>query len=237
MQSILQGVAATALLAMLATGAAWAQDAAPAEPAPADAADPAAPAGDAAPAGGEAPAEGQAPAPADAGAAPAEGAAEGAPDPNAGDPAAPEILEIVRGTFGDWEVRCAPDGEDCFMYQLALDDQQNPVAEVSLLRLPAGEQAVAGITVVTPLGTLLPPGLGLQIDTNEARQYPFAWCSQVGCFSRFGLDEASVNTMKRGRAGRMTLLSVGAPDQPVVLDLSLMGFTAAYDSLAVPTRE
>ncbi len=36
----------------------------------------------------------------------------------AGDPAAQEVLEIVRDTFGDWQVRCAPDGKDCFMYQL-----------------------------------------------------------------------------------------------------------------------
>lgn len=225
MQSILQGVAAAAMLAMLAAGSARAQEAAP------DEAEPAEPAA-------EAPAEPEAAEePAEAEAEEAPEAAETPGAAGAGDPAAPEILEIVRDTFGDWQVRCAPDGEDCFMYQLALDDEQNPVAEVSLLRLPAGETAVAGVTVVTPLGTLLPPGLGLQIDTNEARQYPFAWCSQVGCFSRFGLDEAAVNGMKRGRSGRLTLLSVGAPDRPVVLEVSLMGFTAAYDSLAVPTRE
>ncbi len=220
MQSTLKGVAAAALLAVLGAGGALAQDAA----------EPAAPADEAAP---ETPAEA---APAEPATEPAtEGEAAEAPATGAGDPAGPEILEIVRDTFGDWQVRCAPDGDDCFMYQLAHDDEGNPVAEVSMLRLPAGEQAVAGVTIVTPLGTLLPPGLGIQIDSNEARQYPFAWCSQVGCFARFGLDDATVNTMKRGRAGKVSLLAVGAPDEPVVLDLSLTGFTAAFDSLAVPT--
>jgi invasion protein IalB len=228
MDSILQGVTAAALLAFLSTGAAWAQDAAapaaapeaapaadaPAVDAPAGAAPDAAPAGDAPAAPAEAPAEGEA----------------------AGDPAAPEVLEIVRDTFGDWQVRCAPEGVDCFMYQLALDGEQNPVAEVSMLKLPAGagEGVVAGVTIVTPLGTLLPPGLALQIDTAEPRQFPFAWCSQVGCFARFGLDAPSIAAFKRGRGGKLTLLSVGAPDRPVVLDLSLTGFTAAFDSLTVP---
>jgi invasion protein IalB len=88
--------------------------------------------------------------------------------------------------------------------------------------------------VVTPLGTLLPAGLVMQIDNGERRQYPFSWCSQVGCFARFGLNDASINSMKRGKAGKVALVSVGAPEAPVTLDISLSGFTAAYDSLNVP---
>lgn len=151
-----------------------------------------------------------------------------------GAPAEPEVLEVVRETFGDWQIRCAPEGDDCFMYQLALDDDDNPVAEFSLLKLPAEAEGAAGVTVVTPLGTLLPAGLVLQIDSGEQRQYPFSWCSQVGCFARFGLDDASINNMKRGNAGSVTLVSVAAPEAPVTLAISLSGFTAAYDSLEVP---
>ena len=143
-------------------------------------------------------------------------------------------MEIVRDTFGDWQVRCAPDGKECFMYQLAVDQEQNPVAEVSILKLPDVADADAGVTVVSPLGTLLTSGVVLQIDGGERRQYPFAWCSQVGCFARFGLDAPSLTGMKRGNAGRITLVSVGQPEAPVILDLSLSGFTAAYDSLEVP---
>jgi invasion protein IalB len=152
----------------------------------------------------------------------------------AGDPAEPEVMEIVRETHGEWEVRCTPEETDCFLYQLALDDQENPVAEFSLLKLPAGSDAVAGATVVTPLGTLLPEGIVIQIDGGEQRQYPFAWCSQVGCFARFGLTGETINAMKRGRGANVRLVSVAAPEQPVSLDLSLSGFTAAYDALAVP---
>ena len=69
---------------------------------------------------------------------------------------------------------------------------------------------------------------------GEQRQYPFAWCSQVGCFSRFGLTKPSIDGLKRGKAGKITLVSVGRPETPVVLALSLSGFTAAFDSLETP---
>lgn len=190
---------------------------------------PAAPAADAPAATPEA-APGTAPATdAPAPAAPAAPAATGTADP-----AAPEVMEVVRATFGDWEVRCAPTGNDCFMYQLAKDAGQNPVAEVSILKLPAQAEATAGVTIVTPLGTLLPPGIGLQVDTGDRRAYPFGWCSPVGCFARFGLDDASLAALKRGKRAKLSVASVGAPDRPIVLDVSLKGFTAAYDSLEIP---
>ena len=167
--------------------------------------------------------------------APAAGApAAEAPAQGAGDPAQPEVMEIVKDTFGDWQVRCAPDGKECFMYQLAVDAAKNPVAEVSILKLPEQSEADAGVTVVTPLGTLLTTGVIVQIDGGEKRQYPFAWCSQVGCFARFGLTKPSIDTLKRGKAGTITLVSVGRPEAPVVLTLSLSGFTAAFDTLETP---
>ena len=143
-------------------------------------------------------------------------------------------MEIVKDTFGDWQVRCAPDGKECFIYQLAVDQAKNPVAEVSILKLPEQSEADAGVTVVTPLGTLLTTGVIVQVDGGEQRQYPFAWCSQMGCFARFGLTKPSIDALKRGKGGKITLVSVGRPETPVVLALSLSGFTAAFDSLEVP---
>jgi invasion protein IalB len=205
-----------------------------AQEAPAPAADaPAAPAPEA-PAGqapaAEAPAAPEAP----AAQAPAAPGGEAPGNPAVGDPAKREVMEIVRDTFGAWEIRCAPDGKECFMYQLALDERKNPVAEVSLLKLPEAAEAVAGVTVVAPLGTLLTAGVVVQVDGGERRQYPFAWCSQVGCFARFGLTQPSVDGMKRGKGGTITLVSITAPQSPVTVDLSLTGFTAAYDSLEIP---
>lgn len=162
------------------------------------------------------------------------GDAQPGSEPSSGDPAAGEPREIVRDTFGDWQVRCATDTNECFMYQLALDEANNPVAEVSLLKLPAGGEAAAGATVVSPLGTLLTTGVALQVDTNPAQQYPFNWCSQVGCFARFGMTEEAINAFKRGGSGKLSLVSIAQPNRPITLNLSLTGFTAAYDLLETP---
>lgn len=161
-------------------------------------------------------------------------APEGQAQPSTGDPAAAEPREIVRETFGDWQVRCAPEINECYMYQLALDEANNPVAEVSFQKLPVGGEATAGATVVSPLGTLLTTGVALQVDTNPARQYPFSWCTQIGCFARFVMTEDTIDAFKRGSSGRLSLVSVTQPDRPVTLNLSLTGFTAAYDSLDPP---
>ena len=177
-------------------------------------------------AGTEAPAAPAAPAPA----APAP---EAAP---AGDPAAAEMRIKRRESHGDWEVRCAPDESECFMYQLARDAQNNPVAELNIVRLPEGAPAVAGVTVLTPLGTLLRPGLAVQIDGGEKRSFPFTWCDAAGCFARFALDTASIEAYQKGTTAKLTLFSVGAPGTPVELNVSLKGFTAALDSIE-PLKE
>lgn len=226
MQSFRTSLISAALAAFLAAPLA-AQDA-PAPAAPA--ADATAPAADAPAAPAAAPATDGTPAPAEGTATPAPGA-EAAPT---GQPGQQEVMEVVKETFGDWQVRCAPQGNECFLYQLAIDQNKNPVAEISILKLPEAAEADAGVTIVTPLGTLLPNGVGMQIDGGQARQYPFAWCSQVGCFARFGLSNPDILSMKRGKGGKIMLISVAAPDHPVVLDLSLTGFTAAYNSLVTP---
>ena len=158
-------------------------------------------------------------------------AEDGAAEPLAGDPGQQENIEIDIEVVGDWEVRCAKGTEECFMFQAVFDPQNNPVAEVNMVKLSDEEDAAAGVTVLTPLGTLLPAGLVVQIDEGEARQYPYSWCTAVGCLARYGLTDQSVNAMKRGRVANIRLTSFVAPEQPITLGMSLTGFTDAYNSL------
>lgn len=205
------GVAAMILAALVAlAGMASAQQAAPpadtATPAPA--AEPQAEATDAAPAA----------------------------DAAAGDAGQPQQPQLVTETYGDWELRCTADKSNCFMYQLARDSNLNPVSEISIVDLPDGSEAAAGVTAVTPLGTLLSEGLVLQVDQGEARRYAYNWCTRSGCFARFGLTADEINQLKRGSKARMRLVSVSNPEQPVVLDLSLTGFTAAHNALVEASK-
>jgi invasion protein IalB len=161
----------------------------------------------------------------------AEGEAEAAPA-EAAEPAQPQITTTRHG---DWEVGCLEGTTNCEMQQLALDSDGNPVILARVVRLPAGSEAEGLAIFNTPLGTLLQPGLGFQIDNGERAALPFEWCVQEGCIVRLGLRSEDVAAMKRGRAANLTVASIAAPDQPLTLTLSLSGFTAAYDSMTAPT--
>ena len=136
----------------------------------------------------------------------------------------------VREEFGDWQMRCirAPEGQEdpCQLYQLLRDETDNAVAEISMFSLPAGSEAAAGATIITPLETLLTEQLTISVDSSGSKRYPFTWCSAIGCFARVGFTTAEVNTFKRGNVAKITIVPVAAPDQKVVLDVSLSGFTA-----------
>ena len=163
--------------------------------------------------------------------APADGATADAANgtPKLGQP-------FIRETFGDWSQRClkAEEGQvdPCQLYQLLMDDQGNAVAEFSTFPLPSGNQAAAGATIVVPLETLLTAQLQLKIDNGEPKVYPFTFCNAAGCVARVGFTSAEVTQLKRGAGATVRMVPAAAPDQEVVLNLSLSGFTAGYDSLS-----
>lgn len=143
----------------------------------------------------------------------------------------------TRKEIGDWELRCLrtddAENDPCQMYQLLVDGDDVPVAEVSLFRLPQGGQAEAGATVIVPLETALPNQLTIRIDGGAAKRYPYAFCNQLGCYARIGLTQEDVAAFKRGREATLTIVPALAPDQIVELTLSLTGFTASYDETSV----
>ncbi|KQI69586.1 invasion associated locus B family protein [Loktanella sp. 3ANDIMAR09] len=157
--------------------------------------------------------------------------------PAAEAPAAEELRigqPYIRQEFNDWSLRClkAEEGTDpCQLYQLLMDDDGNAVAEVSTFPLPAGGEAAAGATFVVPLETLLTQNLRVTIDSNEPKVYPFTFCNQAGCVARVGFTAEEVNQLKRGNNAVVRMVPAAAPDQEVVLDMSLSGFTAGFDSV------
>ena len=148
-----------------------------------------------------------------------------------GQPVAPEI---TSETFGEWTVNCQvlEAGERCQMYQLLKNEAGDAVIEVNLFRVEDQPQVFAGGSIVAPLETLLPTQLTIAIDDGAGKRYPFAFCVVKGCVSRVGLTEDDVNAYKRGGKGSISIVPAAAPDQIVVVDMSLTGFTAAFDRIS-----
>lgn len=141
----------------------------------------------------------------------------------------------IKETYGDWQLKCfRSEGQEdlCQMYQLLREDAGNPVAEISLFKLPENAQAAAGATIVVPLGTLLTQELKMSVDGGPAKSFAYAFCSVVGCFARIGLAEPDLDAFKRGAAANLQIVPAQAPDQTVNIKVSLTGFTAAYDNVS-----
>ncbi len=160
------------------------------------------------------------------------------PAPGATNPAQDDAT-YTKTTSGAWDVQClrVDEGEEpCQMYQLLQDAQGANVAEVSLFKVANGGQVAAGATFVVPLETLLTQKLTIAVDSGAAKRYDFSFCTQIGCYARVGFTAAEVNAFKGGASANVTIVPALAPDQKVSVDMSLNGFTAAYDQITAIER-
>ena len=141
----------------------------------------------------------------------------------------------VAETNRDWQVRCmqvSEGTEPCQMYQLIEDPNGTPVAEISIFPLAPGGEAVAGATFVAPLGTLLPEGVAIMVDDGAPRAYVFDHCTPDGCVARLGFTQAELDQFKAGSAAKIRLVSVNRAE-PIIIEMSLSGFTASFDKATV----
>ena len=149
----------------------------------------------------------------------------------------PKIGEPYLGEkFGDWSLKCirTEDGNDpCEMIQLLLNDQGQPMSEVSLFRIHEGKGAVAGANIIVPLETLLTTPMIVAFEEGTRKQYPYTFCNAIGCVARIGLTETEIDLMKKGAVARITVVHISRPKQPITFDMSLKGFTKAYGRTSV----
>ncbi|MBN2907162.1 MAG: invasion associated locus B family protein [Rhodobacteraceae bacterium] len=152
-----------------------------------------------------------------------------------GESAAPDTRPqaYVKETFKDWRVVCvklAEDRESCNMQQLMLDDNQNPVSQVSIAPLPpAAAPRAAAVEIAAPLETLLSEDLRLGVGDATPVRYRFSFCTTQACFARFALTADEVAAFKAGSAATVKIVPLAAPDQTANISMSLSGFTAAFD--------
>lgn len=161
----------------------------------------------------------------------------------------PDRTEVAPGEayvaeiFRDWQVRCirsqaetTPDR--CEMFQLLEEENGNAVAEFRVSAAIVEEEGtVADVTILTPLDTLLSPGLQIRIDDDEPAVVPFAFCRPVGCFVQLSLTRENVQQFENGVDAQVVLFALIRDElgqmggSPVPTMVSLRGFTAAFASL------
>jgi invasion protein IalB len=139
----------------------------------------------------------------------------------------------LAGNKGDWNVRCVTGNtgeiDKCEIQQLLFLNENTPIADISIFKLPEGQVAVAAANVMVPLETLLTKKFRIAFTEGVAKEYPYSFCNQNGCLVRMGLLKEDIEAMQKGSSSELTITHISNPETLINLSLSLNGFTAAFD--------
>ena len=97
----------------------------------------------------------------------------------------------LAGNKGDWNVRCVTGNSDeidkCEIQQLLFLNENTPIADISIFKLPKSEIAVAAANVMVPLETLLTKKFRIAFSDGVVKDYQYSFCNQIGFLVRMGL--------------------------------------------------
>lgn len=141
------------------------------------------------------------------------------------------LPDVQREQHGNWTIICAGQTDFCAMKTLGLNADGSPAIEVEVVKLPRDVPPVAGMTILTPLGVLLEPGLITQVDETPPKEHIYQICTPAGCLARFALTEETLAEHERGTILNVAVWAVNVPQNPVPVTVSLSGFTAAFAAL------
>lgn len=92
---------------------------------------------------------------------------------------------------------------------------------------PSQESRLLAVAAV-PLGVLLPFGVTWQIDGGKPVRVPYMVCDPNSCAAQLVINEAYVQSLKRGAVLKLT--AKNRRNEDITVEIDLAGFTATYDS-------
>jgi len=113
-----------------------------------------------------------------------------------------------------------PDGGTALMFQLRKFDKPEVVGD--------GQSFLGVADIIMPLGVVLIRGVGFSIDSSGENRVPFQVCTNQGCVVQLPFNDQLV---KAAKAGNNIKITMDSPSGPVPINISLSGFTKAFNSL------
>lgn len=147
--------------------------------------------------------------------------------------------QYVKEEFDDWNLTClkVQDGDDpCLLRQILVGPEGQPIAEITIEKLPDGIAAVGAASVTVPLETTLQAQIAMSIDGAPGKRYNYHHCNPVGCVAQLGFAQVDIDAMKAGTTASISWVSIIAPQQLQQAEVSLSGFTKGFEVL-VPFRK
>ena len=146
---------------------------------------------------------------------------------------APEAAQkqVLTATHGAWEIHCLEGTETCAMQQVGNTAEGQRALLVTVQRLAGvtaeGKAVPAALTVNTPVGVLIPYGVRVKVDEGNVAPVPLLRCLPDTCAARAPLADEAISKLKKGSKATFGFFL----QEEVLIDVSLSGFTAAYDAL------
>lgn len=147
-------------------------------------------------------------------------------------PALAQQTETVKATHGAWSMVCStPPGasaEQCAMMQNVVAEER-PEMGLSVVVFRTADNKAEILRVLTPLGVLLPNGLGLYVDGKDIGRAYFARCFEDGCYAEVILEQQLLETFKTGKSAIFIVFQ--APEEGIGIPVDLSGFAEAFAAL------
>ena len=131
-----------------------------------------------------------------------------------------------------WATNCTSPArgqpQECAMEQRAIASETGQALALVTIRVP--QDTKKPVTMIqVPLGMFLPAGLSVDVDGAVSQTYPFQTCNANGCFVGFPIPDAMIKAMFNGNKLNVSFQNLNK--KPVVLPMSLAGFTDAYNRI------
>ena len=128
-------------------------------------------------------------------------------------------------TFETWTVVCSSaEKKRCVAQQQLSNPNNQQIIASATVRLT--KDGFAELSVQTPSGVMLAPGVTLKVDDKETAQAPFVACAPRACEANFKIDQNLINSLAKGKTLSARVQSLRGKD--VGIDFQLNGFVKAY---------
>lgn len=135
----------------------------------------------------------------------------------------------------NWLKICDPEKDGkraCIMRQVVVTQNKQFMGSFLLRDDPGQESRLLAVAAV-PLGVLLPFGVTWQIDGGKPIRVPYMLCDPQSCATQLVVNEAYVNSLKKG--SKLTLTAKNRKNEDLTITINLQGFTGVYEGDAALT--
>ena len=143
--------------------------------------------------------------------------------------------ESLKIFTGEWKNKCFKSDENIKKYCLLergmfLDKKFKKRLVTLMLRTNKNSKDVL-LTIISPLGTLIPRGVGISLDSKKLNDNPygFNYCKKNGCFTNIIIKKEKIELLKKSKA--LNLEYTLENQQTLNINISLKEFSLAFDKI------